>query len=403
MNEVIATRQPEDVIGITQDLIRIPSFVKVYDEKGATLPTEHRVDENNVVSYITDFLQKNTSLSLETTDTGDSRLNLIAKNTDNPKLVLLGHTDTVHPSEGGRFDQFGGNIVDERIYGLGAADMKSGVASILSAVAMAQELPEMMIALYTDEEYNFAGMHSLVEQYGHIKPQLIFSADGSDMTVGHGCRGLVELHGILRGKAAHAGRPYLGVNAINGIVDSMRFLETRLGNFKHEQLGSSTVNLARVDGGKAAKDPMTGEILVFEQINSVPDIAKFKVDIRTSSPDLNPERIIEYLTEYTEENRLHLEGVYPYHNLGAWFTERSDLSIVNNSVVEEMGTIVYDDPSTSGFIDLQMLWDRVGRPPAAMIGAGPKEVAHQADEYVEVNTLVKSRDIFLRVITNFDK
>ena len=51
-------------------------------------------------------------------------------------LVLAGHADTVpYDSQGWRFDPFAGVVEDERIFGLGSADMKSFLALAATAAA----------------------------------------------------------------------------------------------------------------------------------------------------------------------------------------------------------------------------------------------------------------------------
>ena len=52
---------------------------------------------------------------------------------DGPCLAFAGHTDVVPPGEGWRFDPFGGEVAQGRLWGRGAADMKGGVAASLAA------------------------------------------------------------------------------------------------------------------------------------------------------------------------------------------------------------------------------------------------------------------------------
>lgn len=394
---------PADVVELTRRLVQIPSYVNIRDPKtGELVPNEQRVDEIGVATYIADFLRQHTNLEVQTQDVADGRFNVIATNSTHPKLVFLGHTDTVKPSEGGVYDQLAADVQDGKIYGLGAADMKSGLASILSAITLFDDLPDTLLAFYVDEEYDFAGMRVLIDEMSpEMKPDLLLSADGGDLELANACRGLIEIHGTMRGVSAHAGTPELGVNAINGVVDAFKNLKRRLGKFAHESLGSCSVNLASLDGGKAAINER-GEIIVGEQVNSVPDIARFKVDIRTVSPDVKPELVIADIVRYCHQHGLSIDEIKTQHNLGTWFTDEKDLQNLVSVVESITGKPVkFSNPKTSGYVDMQMLWDKLGQPTAASIGPGPGNVMHQADEYVAIDDLLMSRDIFAGVIESF--
>jgi hypothetical protein len=43
---------------------------------------------------------------------------------------------------------------------------------------------------YADEEYQFLGMKIFLEEYSLFRPKMLISADGSDLKIGHACRGL---------------------------------------------------------------------------------------------------------------------------------------------------------------------------------------------------------------------
>ncbi|MBI3887897.1 M20/M25/M40 family metallo-hydrolase [Candidatus Microgenomates bacterium] len=395
---------PQDVTTLTRRLVQIPSYVNEYDHKhGLPIPTEQRVNESGIATYIADFLREHTNLTVRTQPVVDGRFNVIASNSDKPRLVLIGHTDTVKPSEGSVYDQLTAEVHNGKIYGLGAADMKSGLASIMSAAALYKDVPDVMLAFYVDEEYDFAGMRALIKDLPRdMNPELILSGDGGDLELGNGCRGLIEIHGTIRGKSAHAARPHLGVNAINGAVETFRSLQEQLVQFSHESLGNCTVNLASLDVVKAGQN-RNGETIVVDQVNAVPDIAKFKVDIRTSSTEVRSQLVVADMLSFCKTNGLVIDGLKIQHDLSAWYTEKSELNQLSKIVEDITGNPVkFGDPTTGGYIDMQMLWDHVGRPPAAMIGPGSNAIMHQADEYVVIDDLLKSRDIFAQTINSFN-
>lgn len=397
---------PEDVIGLTQALIHIPSYVNTHTEnkKGDKVPVSKcdRVDEINISEYILKYLRKYTTLQVAKQQVQDRRFNVIASNSQDPELLLLGHLDTVKPSVSAKHDNFAGQIDEGKLYGLGAADMKSGLACMLSAIAMEQKLPNMMALFYIDEEYDFLGMKKFVDEYTNLRPRLILSADGGGLEMGYGCRGIIEIHGTVLGTAAHAAQPHLGVNAIEGTVNIFDDLKRELEQFDSPDLGSCTVNLARLDGGKAEVDPETGLVKIKDQANSVPDISLFVVDIRTSSPEVNPNLVLSKLEKYRLQRKLTLQVPDITLNLGSWFTDKSDLVFLAEIVKKALGDVKFGSPKDTGYIDLQMFWDALGRNiPATTFGPGEFSLAHKPDEYVEIDKLIKCRNTYREVLRSF--
>src|SRR5271154_3937328 len=71
-----------------------------------------------------------------------------------PHLLFNGHIDVVPPGERSLWthDPFGAEIADGRLYGRGAADMKSGVAAFVAALAEAPADAHISPAVTADEE-----------------------------------------------------------------------------------------------------------------------------------------------------------------------------------------------------------------------------------------------------------
>ena len=86
---------------------------------------------------------------------------LIAYNDKNPNIGFIGHTDTVDYEswDGSPFEL---QEIDGKLIGLGACDMKGGIASILSSISKV-DLNKNKIALYftNDEEIGFDGIKTI--------------------------------------------------------------------------------------------------------------------------------------------------------------------------------------------------------------------------------------------------
>jgi succinyl-diaminopimelate desuccinylase len=134
-----------------------------------------------------------------------------------PTVALVGHLDTVpaHPHDGAP------RIEGERVFGLGASDMKGGLAVMM---ALAEDLPlselpvNLVLILYEREEgpYLESGLGPLFERRPELR-QVSFgiAMEPTDGVVQVGCVG--TLHATLRftGRSAHSARPWQGENAIH--------------------------------------------------------------------------------------------------------------------------------------------------------------------------------------------
>jgi len=383
----------DEVVGLLVELIRIPSFVT--DEPG--------VDENNLVDFIEDWLEKNTKLKVERQGLPGGRFNLIAKQGE-PETVFLGHTDTVQPSKDAPVNQLTGEIIKDEIWGRGATDMKSGVAALMSAANLARNANNYWIIFYADEEYDFLGMKSLVGEFGKLKPKRIISADGSDLAVGHGCRGLIELTCRIKGETGHPAKG-TGKNAIWGAMAALSNLKKYLARFRHPIMGGTSFNLAYIHGGTELTMSMGSNNRLKEvgkAGNVVPDICEFTIDIRPAKPDLNADEVVKFLEKEFKDLGLGFELAERKHDLGAWYTDREELQSFSRIAKETVGRSNFADPRSTGYLDLQMLWEATERPTAFMFGGGIGSTAHKPDERIKISDLVKTRDFFLKVMEDLD-
>jgi len=170
-------------------------------------------------------------------------------------LVLAGHTDTV-PFDAGRwrFDPFGGVIADDRLYGLGSADMKSFLALALAAAQTfnASDFRQPLVILATaDEESSMCGAQALTGPLG--RHAVIGEPTGLKPVRMH--KGILMEAIRLEGRSGHSSNPALGVNALEGMHDVigelLRWrveLQARYRNPLFE-VEVPTLNLGHIHGG----------------------------------------------------------------------------------------------------------------------------------------------------------
>lgn len=365
-------------LDLTKQLVAIPSWV------GAGC------NEITIGEFIYDWLQKNTDLTVIKQPVKDGRFNVIAKGTEPTRTVLVGHVDTVETRAGWNTSPWDPTVIGDNLYGLGATDMKGSLAAMLTAISEAKNTKGLMVLCYIDEEYDFAGMLKFVEEYkSKIKPKLIVSLDGSVDQVGVGCRGLVELCFKIRGVTGHAGRPISGKNAIrigSKIIDE---LDEKVSQITDPILGTSTCNLAYLNGGLDLGNNQLGR-----QGNNIADLAEFVLDIRTSSPKLNAKWVEKQIRILAKSYGVTVENLTVRHNLGSWVTSPTKLKIL-----ESYGKF---EPSL-GYIDTQMLYQAFNGVTCCTIGAGNLALAHKPNEFVSIPALDSTCNLVGQIIKKFAK
>lgn len=150
--------------------------------------------------------------------TQGDRPNVLARveNGDGPTLLLNGHVDTVLAAEGWDGDPWQGRRDGDRFYGLGAFDMKCGVAAAMIATRALAERRDLwrgtlLFTSVVDEEAYSIGARALVD--ARIKADYCIVTEPSWARPVLGGVGKVLVRGDVTGKAAHGSMPWEGVNA----------------------------------------------------------------------------------------------------------------------------------------------------------------------------------------------
>jgi succinyl-diaminopimelate desuccinylase len=133
-------------------------------------------------------------------------------------LVIYAHLDVV-PAEGEwDTDPFCAVQKNGRVYGRGVSDCKGSVAALVAALKalLSKEKPKynLSILLTTDEEVGgYSGLCYLTD-LGQVKGDLMLCMDGFSDDVGIGSNGIITWDVMVKGRSAHSGSSFLGVNAV---------------------------------------------------------------------------------------------------------------------------------------------------------------------------------------------
>ncbi len=400
----------DELVSLTQDLIRIPTL---------NPPGEYYRD-------ICDYLDRRLSNAGFQTELiraigapGDSdrypRWNIVARRQgarDGQCVHFNSHIDVVEVGHGWTTDPFGGAVIDGKVYGRGACDMKGGfAASIIAAETFIAVYPDFAGAIEisgtADEESGgFGGVAYLAER-GYFSPERVQHViipeplNKDRICLGH--RGVWWAEIETKGEIAHGSMPFLGdcaVRHMGAVINEMEetlfpALAARRTEMPVVPEGAkqSTLNINSIHGGEAEQgDGYTGL-----PSPCVPDRCRIVVDRRFL--------IEEDISEVEAEVRDTLERVrkgrdgFEYdmrelHRVLPTMTER-DAPVVGAvaQAVQEVFGREADYVVSPGTYDQKHI-DRIGRLKNCIAyGPGILDLAHKPDEYVGIDDMVQSAQV----------
>ena len=298
-----------------------------------------------------------------------------------PRLMLNAHLDVVPPGERAwRTPPFAPIVRDGRVYGRGSADMKAGLAAMLIALGTLARRPraldgDLVFAGVADEEHAGLGsQHLLDDGFLDGVGGIVFGEPtGLELYIAEKGALCVEL--TTHGRAAHAGMPHLGINAIEpmlAILDRARRLP--VDGPRHPLLGAPTVTIGTIRGGVKS--------------NVVPDACHATLDIRTL-PGASHRAIVDSLemliaeagggsaTAPTLRVLADRPGVATDPDAALVRATHQILSTERGRPIALAGTPGY-------VTDASVLVPGTGLP-FVIFGPGAPEMAHQVDECVEIS------------------
>jgi len=196
------------------------------------------------------------SVPLPSVYSTDEALLFATNRTNRPLILLAGHLDTV-PAQ----DNIPGRIEDGWVVGLGASDMKGGLAVMIELARwVAEAEPELscdLAFLFFVREELPAEESALPRVFAEapfvLESGLVVMLEPTDNQVHAGCLGNLNARLVFTGESAHSARPWQGVNAIDLAVDGLRPvvdaapLEVEVGGLTFVEVLSAT----RIAGGIA--------------------------------------------------------------------------------------------------------------------------------------------------------
>ncbi len=298
---------------------------------------------------------------------------LIAYNDPNPNVGFIGHTDTVD------YESWDGSPFElkedgDKLIGLGACDMKGGIASILSAVSKI-DLKKNKLALYftNDEEIAFGGIKTIKDM---IVPNNVIIGEPTDNVPIYGTKGLLELKIEFFGKKCHSSTPDKGINAIYECIDFVQKLKKYYKKcIKKEtaldfEIPYTTMNIGIINGG--------------ETVNSVPGKCMITIDFRIANKDdiKKIENKVKKMLENYNSNLIIKEKLAPNIN-------NNDISFLEKISTKKQTKCYLTEGSV---IDKNFI----------ILGPGP-DTSHQKNEYIYHSTIKQTEKLYIEIIKYYNK
>ena len=274
------------------------------------------------------------------------------------RIVLAGHTDTV-PANGNERARIDGDV----LWGLGSADMKSGVAVLLD-LAGTIDAPAVDVTYIFYECEEVASEHSGLLKLETERPDLLVAdaavlAEPTGARIEAGCQGTLRVAVTMRGERAHTARPWMGRNAIHRlgpVLDRVAAYEERRPVLNDCEFREA-LQAVKVDGGVAG--------------NVVPDRATVTLNHRFA-----PDRSVDEAAAHVREV---VGDVDDFEVLDAALPAPPSL---DHPLLGALVQRVDAPPQAKlGWTDASFFANR--GVPATNFGPGDPNVAHCADERVE--------------------
>ncbi len=217
---------------------------------------------------------------------------------DGPTLLYDGHMDTVLPTGAWLIDPYAAEVRGGVLHGLGACDMKGGLAAMVYAAKrlLATETPlrgRLALAFVVQEEpYEGCALRELLQETG-IQPDWVLLGEPTDMAIMRGHRGRVMLKVTVKGRGSHGSRPDLGDNAIINAARVIFGVEMMAPDMVSDPfLGTATAAITHIESHGAS-------------LNAIPSRCDLYVDRRLT------------LGETVNRARLELESLVTREGLDA--------------------------------------------------------------------------------------
>jgi succinyl-diaminopimelate desuccinylase len=347
-----------------------------------------------------------------------NRFNVIIQWTfgSGPKTLLFeGHTDVVTPGDVSKwtYDPFGAKIVGDRMYGRGTCDTKGNLAAMLIAMSALKQSGfnlngSIIGGALCDEEGQMIGVQNFIQRGYADSITGAIICEPQDGRICTSQKGAIRARYSISGKMSHGAMPLSGLStapAVATLIENLLQFDTDEINTmgKDDLLGWPSVTPTVIQA------PSTGT----PQLNVLPGTADILVDIRTI-PAQNHQDMINRLMRIATNVQIQVKQHYQEYDQRLDIPTRQDVKVDMDILTDRPCTqtdphdpvvrathwatrlVTENEPrydGVPGSTDGTYLW-ALKNIPIVTIGAGDRQVPHQVDEWVDLNQLYQTAQIY---------
>ncbi len=315
-------------------------------------------------------------------------------------VMLQGHMDTVGAGdpEAWHVDPFGGIIDQGRIYGRGTSDMKCALMTMVYAAAdliprkttLAGDI--YVAGVVCEEAFEGVAQGRILDE---ISPDLVVIGEASELTLKIGQRGRAEVVVETYGKSAHSSVPSAGINAVKKMTRLLSAIESMT------LPGDSFLGPAIIEVTDIRSAPYPGASVIPNYCRATLDrrtlpgetresvlapIRDITVRLKAEDPSFSADvSLARAETQCYTGAFIETERFFP-----AWRFEQNEPFVQKILAALETSGMPTDTAYYGFCTDASQSAGERGIP---SVGFGPSKenLAHVADEYVEIDQLEKAR------------
>ncbi len=342
-------------------------------------------------------------------------------------LAFNAHVDVVPVGDRSSWsrDPFGGEVVDGRLYGRGATDMKGGLAAAMWAVKVALEQGlrprgDVVFHVVSDEEVVGNGTREIVARAPACDVTL--SLEPSELALCAAEGGLVHFRIEVEGVEAHASTRYLsvhaggkeggGVNAIEKtlkLVVALQELERQWANAKSHPIlppGYDTIAPNIIVGGPGGG--ADGRLNLFSNAGTAPNYCSVEYNLwwypDESYDDVRAEveEVVDAVSRTDPWLREHPPRIT--WKLGSIYFPPLDVPLDHPAVTTLAGCLeaVGLDATPRGFgAATDLAWYGERKLPGIICGPGRLAQCHVADEYLDTEQLLLAAKVYAQMLVEW--
>jgi succinyl-diaminopimelate desuccinylase len=356
-------------------------------------------DEKLAADWLAERLARQ-GFSPRVDDLGGNRANITAilhGTGEKPALVFNGHLDVVPVGETPwEHEPFAGVRADGRLYGRGTSDMKSGLVAMVMALEALKQAGvrlkgDLILSGVADEETGALGAKSWVQAGGMQGVGAVVIGEPTNLEVYIAEKGACWLEITTYGKTAHGSMPDLGINAVMHMTAALQALTHLTLPFQpHPLFDKPTMNVGTIAGGN--------------KTNVVPDRCTATIDLRTL-PGMRHEDVLRDI-------RRTLDGlceVIPHFSYDMRvIAERGPVASDPRAPIVETALAVLETrgrreapKATPGYATDASVFQPASGAPFLIFGPGIPQLAHQPNEFVDIDTYLQSIELFCELAVRY--